>query len=249
MRTDPLLAPLVKEPMVNYWIGPDSHVVCYLLRGEDLYNMVLICPDTLPAETAVAPATKAELVALFEKWDPRLRRLLDLVQETQKWRLQNSVEMESWSHPEGRFTLLGDACHATLPYLAQGAAMAVEDGAVLGGLLKGVGKEDLGRAGKGLEKVLERYEALRKTRTTGVVRGSSHLREIFHMRDGKEQEARDIKLRGKAEGSPMPWREPGMQRWLFGYDALGEAEREWKEGGRLREVYGPLREEERTARL
>lgn len=145
--------------------------------------------------------------------------------------------MSSWTHPAGRFVLLGDACHATLPYLAQGAAMAVEDGAVLGGLLAGVGREDK----ENLHPVLMEYENLRKKRTTGVVRGSSQLREIFHMRDGPEQEERDRRYRGPAEGSPMPWRNPKVQKWLFGYDAEQVVRDAWNRDGGLKEVYGKRR--------
>ena len=58
-----------------------------------------------------------EMRAFFAGWDPKLRALLGLVQGTTKWRLLNNEEMESWSHPKGKFALLGDACHASLPYL------------------------------------------------------------------------------------------------------------------------------------
>ena len=69
----------------------------------------------------------------FAKWDPRLETLLSIAQETSKWRLQNSEEMKKWGHPSGKFALLGDSCHATLPYLAQSAAMAVEAAQYLAG--------------------------------------------------------------------------------------------------------------------
>ncbi|TGZ77296.1 FAD/NAD(P)-binding domain-containing protein [Ascodesmis nigricans] len=230
MKQDPLLRELTEVPYVNYWIGPDQHAVCYLLRSSNLYNIVLLSPDTLPPSTPIAPATPSELHALFSTWDPRLTRLLTLSTAATKWRLQNSTELPSWVHASSRFCLLGDACHATLPYLAQGAAMAVEDGAVLGGLLKGIGRGD------GLGEVLRVYEELRKKRTTRVVRGSSELRGVFHMRDGEKQKERDRRLRGGERGNPMPWKEGRVQRWLFGYDAGAEVERAWKEG--LEAVYG-----------
>lgn len=117
MRSHPLLRDLVEKPAINYWMGPRAHVVCYLLKGGDLYNIVLICPDNLPEMVNTAKADLKEMRDFFHQWDPRLKLLLSMVQETSKWRLQNSREMESWSHPSGKFTLLGDACHATLPYL------------------------------------------------------------------------------------------------------------------------------------
>ena len=117
LKKRPDLQGLVKEPAINYWMGPHGHVVCYFLQGGGLYNIVLICPDNLPEVLNTQKADLQEMMDFFENWDPKLKTLLSLVQETTKWRLLNSEEMERWSHPSGKFALLGDACHATLPYL------------------------------------------------------------------------------------------------------------------------------------
>lgn len=117
MKKHPALLDLVQQPSINYWMGPNAHAVCYLLQGGGLYNIVLICPDNLPELINMAKADLQEMRDFFKDWDPRLKILLGLVQETSKWRLQNSEEMSTWSHPSGKFVLLGDACHATLPYL------------------------------------------------------------------------------------------------------------------------------------
>ena len=117
MKRHPELRGLVERPAINYWMGPHGHVVCYLLQGGTLCNIVLICPDDLPAMVNTADADVQEMRDFFEDWDPKLKTLLGLVQQTMKWRLLDSKEMERWSHPSGKFALLGDACHATLPYL------------------------------------------------------------------------------------------------------------------------------------
>ena len=117
MRKHAELRDLADRPAINYWMGPSAHAVCYLLQGGGLYNIVLICPDNLPEMVNSQKADLQELRTFFENWDPKLKKLLGLIQETSKWRLQNSEEMKSWSHPCGKFALLGDACHATLPYL------------------------------------------------------------------------------------------------------------------------------------
>lgn len=117
MKKHPDLRDLAEKPAINYWMGPHGHVVCYLLKGGGLYNIVLICPDNLPEMLNTAKADLQEMRDFFDGWDPKLKTLLGMVQETTKWRLLNSEEMESWSHPSGKFALLGDACHATLPYL------------------------------------------------------------------------------------------------------------------------------------
>ncbi|KAI1907207.1 hypothetical protein LOZ61_006277 [Ophidiomyces ophidiicola] len=225
MRAHPELSEFLEQPCINYWMGPDAHAVCYFLQGGGLYNIVLICPDNLPELVNIAQADLEEMHTLFENWDPRLKVILNLVQETKKWRLQNSEEMKTWSHPSGKFALLGDACHATLPYLAQGAAQAVEDGAVLGTLFEQV--ENRSQLGD----LLAIYERVRKARTTRVVRGSTALRDIFHMHDGKNQRERDRVLLTQApfEGFPNRWADPVFQKFLFGYDARAEAQRAWDE--------------------
>ena len=114
------LVDLVEHPSMNVWMGPYSHAVCYLLQrkeGEGLFNMVLVCPDNLPELVNTAKADVKEMRDFFAKWDPKMKTLLSMVQETSKWRLQNSHEMQTWSHESGKFTLMGDACHATLPYV------------------------------------------------------------------------------------------------------------------------------------
>ncbi|KAK4694659.1 hypothetical protein P7C71_g2961, partial [Lecanoromycetidae sp. Uapishka_2] len=224
MKKHPDLRDLAEKPAINYWMGPYGHVVCYLLQGGGLYNIVLICPDNLPEMLNTVKADLQEMRDFFEGWDPKLKTLLGMVQETTKWRLLNSEEMESWSHPTGKFVLMGDACHATLPYLAQGAAQAVEDGAVLGALFERIERHSQ------ITDVLAMYERLRKDRTTRVVKGSTALRDIFHMVDGPRQEERDRQLTEHEpfEGYPNRWADPVFQEWLFGYDAFAEVEKAWK---------------------
>ncbi|OQV03897.1 FAD binding domain-containing protein [Cladophialophora immunda] len=226
MTAHPLLRDLVAVPNINYWMGPDAHVVSYLLKGGNLYNIVIACPDNLPELVNQQKADLAEMHALFRAWDPQLRALLSLCRDTSKWRLQNSREMPTWSHPAGRFTLLGDACHATLPYLAQGAAQAVEDGAVLGHLFEKV------ESRAQLPDLLAIYEGVRKPRATRVVDGASQFgRDIFHLRDGPRQQERDRQLLAwqdhPFEGYQNRWRDPVFQQFLFGYDCADVVDRAW----------------------
>lgn len=233
---------LLKEltiPRISIWMGPDSHVVGYMLKGGDLYNVVLACPDNLPELVNTASADLQEMTDFFENWDPKLKALLGLVTETSKWRLQNSEEMSKWSHPSGKFALMGDACHATLPYLAQGAAMAIEDGAVLGALMDKIETKAQ------LRDVLVIYEKLRKERSTRVVKSSTANREIFHLHDGDRQEERDRQLLEEEpfDGFPNRWADPVFQPWLFGYDALQEVDEAWQtyKAGRFPLTFGKHR--------
>lgn len=252
MMQHPELVELASSPAMTTWVGPNAHAVCYLLKGGGVYNIVLVCPDNLPQFVQTAKANREEMLDFFKLWDPRLRLLLTMVHETSKWRLQNSKELNAWSHPSGNCVLLGDACHATLPNLAQGAALAIEDGAVLGSLLAKVQTTDQ------LKDIVVIYEDIRKARTTKVVKESTKFRNIFHMRDGPEQLERDRQLLEEPpfEGYPHRWADPVLQQWLYGYDAHAEVQRAWGQyvlgrfpgtAGRFRAIQAPVVNQSRVA--
>ena len=106
---------------------------------------------------------------------------------------------------------------------AQGAAQAVEDGAVLGELFARIERKAQ------IPVALSCYEELRKKRTTRVVQESAALRDTFHLENGERQRERDRQLREDEpfEGFPHRWADPCFQKWLFGYDAFGEVEKVW----------------------
>ncbi|KAI1813869.1 FAD binding domain-containing protein [Poronia punctata] len=250
MMTDPELRAFVDDPQVNYWVGPDAHAVNYVLRGGKLFNMVLLVPDDIPPDSVrnTVAGDVEEMRARFEGWDPRLAKLSALCDTSErpilKWRLCIRPGLEpAWSHPSGAFTMLGDAVHATLPYLASGAGMALEDGGVLGlclGRIKAKSKSEK-------KKALEVYEACRRERTERVVKRGSYNQWIYHLHDGPEQEARDERFRKFGEwekewlggenpvlptvqetgDDPFPWRYHGVARWLLTYDMWKDVEEKW----------------------
>ena len=94
--------------------------------------MVLLVPDDMPAGANTIAGNVDEMCALYKDWDPRISKLLALCESVYKWRLCIRPNLNpTWSHESGAFTILGDAAHATLPYLASGAGMSLEDGHVL----------------------------------------------------------------------------------------------------------------------
>ena len=117
MKKHPILHELIRDITNDIWMGPDTFVVGYLLKEGGFYNIVLVSLDNLPDAVDVSKATPQEMRELLKGWDPRLQTLLDLVEQTQKWRMLTSEEMQHWGHEAGTFVLLGDACHASLPYL------------------------------------------------------------------------------------------------------------------------------------
>ncbi|KAL1863066.1 hypothetical protein VTK73DRAFT_6491 [Phialemonium thermophilum] len=220
---DPELRDMVRKPSVHFWIGPRAHAVAYSLRAGTMYNIVLLVPDDLPDGVSRQPGSVEEMRALFSDWDPILGRFLKMVEKVDKWKLMHRPEMEHWVNENANFVFIGDACHPMLPYLAQGANSALEDGAVLGLLLGHMQSKDQ------LPQALRMYEQLRKARGDAIVRETFKQRRDFHMPDGPEQEARDrlfLSQLGKELKGPFPsrWTCPEVQPWLYGYDARREVE-------------------------
>ncbi|KAL4798487.1 hypothetical protein BDV19DRAFT_396842 [Aspergillus venezuelensis] len=244
VRKYPELECFLDEKAVYYWYGPGAHVVTYPLRNASKLNLVLLVPDNMPEQ---GPSTLQgyvdEMKSLFKDWDPRLSTLLTLCPSVLRWRLCIRTPLVSWVHPSASFALLGDAAHATLPYLASGAGITFEDAAVLGECLariKSNSKEEKQRA-------LSVYEKCRKERTERVVERGTVQQDLNHLDDGDEQVERDRKMRafeeierewgngkrealpeGLVEGEdPLIWRRFGVGGWLFGYDAWEDVEEQW----------------------
>lgn len=150
--------------------------------------MFLSVPDDLPPEVSKVPADIDQMRKLFEGWDPRLQALIAQVNSSLKWKLVSFKALDKWIH--GRTALIGDACHPTLPYQAQGAAMAVEDGACVAKLL-GLASQE----GAHVPEVLDLYERLRRDRTTLNVEGATSNRKVYHAK-GEDAVERDRILKG-----------------------------------------------------
>ncbi|SPN97564.1 related to salicylate hydroxylase [Cephalotrichum gorgonifer] len=212
----------VRDVSVHFWIGPGAHAVGYSLRGGTVYNIVLLVPDDLPEGVDRQPGSVEQMRTLFRDWDPILNRFLGQVRGVDQWKLLYRSELPSWVNDKSNLVFIGDSCHPMLPYLAQGANSAIEDGTVLGLLLGHLGSKDQ------LPKALQMYQKLRKTRGDAIVRETFKQRHAFHMPDGPEQEARDeifaAHRRGEPIVPPFPsrWSCPTVQSWLYGYDAFQE---------------------------
>ena len=131
MPTDRLPKNLL-EKVMSVFMGPGGHVVCYYLRGGTLLNLVgIVETDEVSEESWTVKLPWEQLKAHFAGWHPAIQTIIDAADKDQcyRWSLFNRPPIRNWS--TGRVTLLGDAAHPTLPYLAQGAVMAIEDGAVL----------------------------------------------------------------------------------------------------------------------
>jgi salicylate hydroxylase len=187
------------------WVGPGGHFVHYFVSRGRLLNFVGWTEhDTWNREDWTDRATIPRALAAFEGWHPQVRRIIASAETCFIWALFDRAPLSRWS--VGRATLLGDACHPMYPFMGQGAAQAIEDGATLAACLVAAGDEDPAVT-------LQRYETLRRPRVTRLQEMSRANKTRFHLPDGPAQEARD------AEWARAGDRSPDALRWLYGDDA------------------------------
>ena len=161
------------RPMSTVWWGPGKHFVHYYVRGGDYVNCVCVVEKAgWQVESWTEVGELSELRQDFAGWHPSVLTLIDKADpaELYKWALFDRPPMPQWG--KGCITLLGDACHPTLPFMAQGAAMAIEDAAVLAACLS----QD-----QSVAKAVRRYEDLRRQRTAGIQLGSRRNARVFHL--------------------------------------------------------------------
>ena len=190
------------------WMGPHGHVVHYPVRRGELVNIVAhFDSDAWTGESWTHECDVAEVMTTYAAWNPALTRLYPLSQRWYKWALYDRDPLEHWS--KGRATLLGDSAHAMLPYLGQGAGMAIEDGCVLAAMI--------GRHGEDLDTALSAYERLRVPRTKATVLGSRARAKENHLASPWARLKRDMKfaLRERFGGGDTTAFKVG---WLYEYD-------------------------------
>ncbi|MGK0221352.1 MAG: salicylate hydroxylase [Limisphaerales bacterium] len=167
------LPPDLIRPMSTAWWGPQKHFVHYYVRGGSMVNCVCVVEKTgWQVESWNEQGDYEELKSDFTGWHSDIQLLIDRADGDSlfKWALFDRPPMNAWG--KGRVTLLGDACHPTLPFMAQGAAMAIEDSAVLAACLN---------EGDDVTLNLKHYENLRRARTAGIQNGSRRNARIFHL--------------------------------------------------------------------
>ena len=197
----------LRAPVGSTWIGPGGHAVSYPLRRSRYLNFVAtIEGKTWTAPSNTEPGTTEECLADFQGWHEDVQTMIRASPRLLKWALARRDPIPAWT--QGRITLLGDAAHATLPFLAQGAVHSLEDGLVLARCLEGV-------ASDGVPAALRRYEAARIERTSRMVRGATANTERFHSPELATEASAERYL--QREWSESPIRE--RYHWLYEYDA------------------------------
>lgn len=205
------LIPAAKVPhkiqnAATVYMGPGRHLVTYPLRGGKLINFVAVEErDSWSEEGWNIPDDPANLRRAFTGASPDVCALLEAVEHTFLWGLFNHPYLPQWT--KGNIALIGDACHPMLPFLAQGAVMALEDAWVLARELEA--HEDISRG-------LLAYETLRKPRATRVQKAAASNATAYHLEQGL---ARNVAHMGLSTMSKIaPSMLLGRFDWLYGAD-------------------------------
>ena len=201
------LDPRLMAPQSVTWIGHGAHVVHYPLRGGTLMNYVSVVErDDWQVESWSVQGTVEECLADYVGWHPDVHGLIRATERPYKWALLGRDPMSAWS--QGRITLLGDACHPMLPFLAQGAVMALEDAMVLARCLETCPGDHA--------EAFARYERARVGRTSAVVRGAAANQARYH-------DPRLADAAGAQDYVQRVWAEEQVKaryEWMFAYDAV-----------------------------
>jgi len=185
----------------SIWVGPNCHLVHYPLRGGEQYNVVVTFHSRQKEEWSVTEGSRDEVQSYFEGICPKARQLIHLPQSWKRWATADREPIGQWTF--GRTTLLGDAAHPTLQYLAQGACMALEDAVTLGEALRATGQR--------IDKAFDLYQKSRVARTARIVLSAREMGRIFHAK-GVERLVRNELWKGRT-----PERFYDAMEWLYGW--------------------------------
>lgn len=229
MEHDPELLKLIDSDTVTRWIGEKKHIIAYPIHNKQIYNISTAQPDTnfagAPDAQYTTRGSKKAMLDVYGDFCPMIHRMLNLVPEGEvvEWKLRVHDPLTTWVH--GPTALVGDACHPTLPHMAQGAAQAIEDGAVLGVVLSPKRIAD-GRP-ETIERALRLYEKLRKPRAEALVELAAESGRQMHLGAGKAKEERDKAFAALKEGKgkvPDRWADADVQANVYGVDVVAQAE-------------------------
>lgn len=184
----------------SIWVGPNCHLVHYPLRGGEQYNVVVTFHSREPEQWSVSEGSAEEVQSYFQGIVPKARQLIELPKSWKRWATADRDPIERWSF--GRVTLLGDAAHPMLQYLAQGACMALEDAVTLGAAVEAEGD---------IERAFQRYQRSRVARTARVVLSAREMGRIYHAK-GVERLVRNELWQGRT-----PERFYDAVEWLYGW--------------------------------
>jgi salicylate hydroxylase len=234
LEHDPELLELIDSERVVRWIGERRHIIAYPVSNNTIYNLSTTQPDVnfaaAPTETYTTKASKPAMLKVFADFCPKVQRMLNLVPDGEvcEWKLRVHAPLPTWVH--GSVALVGDACHPTLPHLAQGAAQAIEDAAVLAVVLAKLPDSSPAT----VNKTLRVYESIRKERAEMLVEWAAASARELHLGKGAAMEERDrqfaeLKAKGGKARVPDKWADADVQKVVYGVDCMKIAEEQFDE--------------------
>lgn len=227
MENDPELLELINGDKATRWIGERRHIIAYPVSNKNIYNLSTAQPDVnfaaAPSATYTTKGSKSAMLSVYADFCPKVLRMLELVPEGEvcEWKLRVHAPLPTWVH--GSVALVGDACHPTLPHLAQGAAQAIEDAAVLGVVLSRTPDP----SPESINKALRVYEQIRKARAETLIDLAAASARALHLGEGEAKEERDRAFAALKSGKgPVPdkWADAEIQKMIYGFDCMKVAE-------------------------
>ena len=223
---EPELLEMMDQNVVMRYMGPHGHVMAYPIRNNTAYNMVLIHPSSPSSSTTelswTSKGDRDSMLRFYDSWSPAIRKWLTCADENiYEWNLCIHPEIPTWI--KGSVALIGDACHPMLPYVAQGAANAIEDAAVLAMAFTCTAD---------IRVALNLYELIRKHRGEVIAASASETARTLHLVDGPEQRQRDEAIMNASLGMsqhPDKWNNSAWQDYMWGVDVMKETIDKWAE--------------------
>jgi salicylate hydroxylase len=191
----------MREPSINLWLGRHAHLVHYPIRAGTAINVVAIMRDNAAKAGWTNAGVRDEILPIFHKWAVPARNIVAAAESWTTWTLYDRPRLRRWG--DGPVTMIGDAAHPMLPFLAQGAAMAIEDAAVLADCLA-KSPDDPARA-------MRRYESLRNDRTTRAQKAAAR-NGMRYQASGVEAAVRNTTLRMMGGAGLLK-----RYDWLYGW--------------------------------
>ncbi|KAJ5220558.1 salicylate hydroxylase [Penicillium chermesinum] len=224
IRKDPIAKELIEKKTMEVWMAENAYIITYPISAGNLFNLVLSHhrPEKLRATVPEVPIE--ELRNEYKDFDPRIKRIVDMIDHTSRWPLMMTGPLDSWSSPRKNVVLMGDAAHSMVNHMAQGAATSMEDGAFLA---RCIGKVVEGKIR--LDEAVRIYEQERMPKAHAKQQVSFINGAIWHLPDGPAQRARDKVMEPELHGkyyvrSSNLYGDPQTVLSVYGYDAEEHAE-------------------------
>ncbi|OAP61681.1 salicylate hydroxylase [Fonsecaea erecta] len=224
IRQDPIARELIQKKTMEVWMAENAYIITYPINDAKLFNLVLSHhrPEKLRATENNVPIE--ELWNEYKDFDPRIRRIVNMIDKTSRWPLLVTGPMNSWSSPRSNVVLMGDAAHSMVNHMAQGAATSMEDGAFLARCIAKVVEGKIR-----IDQAVRIYEDERKPKAYMKQQVSFLNGAIWQLPNGPEQRARDAAMAPELEGkyyvrSSNLYGDPQTVLEVYGYDAEAHAE-------------------------